>query len=150
MARTDGRWLAYTSGRGGRTQVYVQPYPGLDRLVQVSTNGGLAPAWARDGRELFYLGRRGMTAVEMKINGGNIVPGKPVELFRARGISIDPVRYDMNPVRFYDVTPDGQRFVIVYQEQPEADEDPYKKHHGQMVNVVLNWAEELKQKVPTE
>ncbi len=86
----------------------------------------------------------------MKINGGNIVPGKPVELFRARGISIDPVRYDMNPVRFYDVTPDGQRFVIVYQEQPEADEDPYKKHHGQMVNVVLNWAEELKQKVPTE
>ena len=43
--------------------------------------------------------------------------------------------------RNYDVSPDGQRFLMVKpieQEQPTAQ-----------INVVLNWFEELKQKVPT-
>ncbi len=50
----DGRWLAYASNESGQSEVYVQPYPGPGPRQQVSTDGGTAPAWARDARELFY------------------------------------------------------------------------------------------------
>ena len=50
----DGHWLAYVSNESGRRQVYVQPFPALDRKWQISTDGGRWPVWARDGRELFY------------------------------------------------------------------------------------------------
>ena len=50
----DGHWLAYASNESGRTEVYVQPYPGPGPRQQVSTDGGTGPAWSRDGRELFY------------------------------------------------------------------------------------------------
>ena len=46
----DGRWLAYSTFQS--QQVYVQPFPALDRQQQVSTVNGTAPAWRGDGREL--------------------------------------------------------------------------------------------------
>ena len=51
----DGRWLAYVSNQSGRVEVYVQPYPGPGARQQISVDGGTAPAWSRDGRELFYM-----------------------------------------------------------------------------------------------
>ena len=55
----DGRWLAYNSTGSLQQrilpQVYVQPYPALDRRAQVSIQGGINPAWRRDGREMYYL-----------------------------------------------------------------------------------------------
>jgi hypothetical protein len=53
----DGGWLAYASNESGRTEVYVQPYPGPGERHLISTNGGEQPAWSRDGRELFYVQR---------------------------------------------------------------------------------------------
>jgi serine/threonine-protein kinase len=50
----DGRFLAYTSNETGRNEVYVKPYPGPGARVQISSDGGLAPVWARHGKELFY------------------------------------------------------------------------------------------------
>ena len=50
----DGRWLAYMSNESGREEVYVQPFPGLDGKWLISANGGIAPVWGPDGRELFY------------------------------------------------------------------------------------------------
>jgi Tol biopolymer transport system component len=51
----DGAWIAYTSDESGKDEVYVQPFPGLGARHQISTDGGAAPAWSRDGRELFYI-----------------------------------------------------------------------------------------------
>src|SRR5205814_4655738 len=51
----DGRWLAYVSDESGRSEVYVQAYPGPGPRYQLSRDGGTAPAWSRDGHELFYL-----------------------------------------------------------------------------------------------
>ena len=42
----DGRWLAYAASDTGRFEVTLQPYPALDRRVQVSVSGGAAPRWA--------------------------------------------------------------------------------------------------------
>ena len=48
----DGRWLAYVSNYSGRYEIYVQPFPGPGGKWQISTEGGTAPLWARNGREL--------------------------------------------------------------------------------------------------
>ena len=51
----DGRWIAYQSDESGRFEIYVQPFPGPGRKVQVSGEGGVQVRWRRDGRGLSYL-----------------------------------------------------------------------------------------------
>jgi hypothetical protein len=51
----DGQWLAYVTDTTGSAEVWVRRYPTLDAAVRVSPNGGAEPAWAKNGRELFYL-----------------------------------------------------------------------------------------------
>ena len=66
----DGRWLAYQSEEAGRTEVYVRPYPGLGARVSISLQGGAEPAWAPNGRELFYRsGDSLMAAASMPRHG---------------------------------------------------------------------------------
>ena len=101
----DGHWLAYCSDESGRSQVYVQPYPGLDKRVAISTDGGAEPAWSRDGKELFYRIGGAMMSVAVKTSGTDFVPDKPVMLFRG-------VFLNTTPTRMYDVAPDG-RFLMV-------------------------------------
>jgi Tol biopolymer transport system component len=50
----DGRWVAYTSLESGAYEVYVRGLAGDARSVQISDRGGIAAAWSRDGRRLFY------------------------------------------------------------------------------------------------
>ena len=52
----DGRWIAYASNESGQFQVFVRPFPNVNEgRWQISPEGGTRPAWARDGKELFYL-----------------------------------------------------------------------------------------------
>ena len=81
----DGRWLAYSSNESGRDEVYVQPYSGPGGRQQVSTEGGAAPAWARNGHEMFYMtaqpsGAIRMMAVDVTL-GATFGAGKPRMLF---------------------------------------------------------------------
>ena len=130
----DGRWLAYVSDESGRDEVYVQPYPGPGGKWQISTEGGTEPAWNPNGRELFYRSGDKMMAVDIATKS-SFVAGKPRILFEGQ--------YVPTPVTApnYDVTPDGQRFLMLKStEQVQAAPT--------QINVVLNWFEELKQKVP--
>jgi eukaryotic-like serine/threonine-protein kinase len=127
-----GPWLAYVSDQSGRPEVYVRSYPGPGRRWQVSTDGGGEPTWARDGRELFYRNGRKMMSVQIA-EGSIFRPSTPRLLFEGDF----PVG---EPVIDFDVHPDGQRFVMIYPDRP----DPPVTH----INVVLNWFEELKQRVP--
>jgi Tol biopolymer transport system component len=55
----DGRWLAYESNETGKTEVYLRPFPNTNSgKWQISNGGGVAPLWARTGRELFYVSAR--------------------------------------------------------------------------------------------
>jgi serine/threonine-protein kinase len=140
----DGRWIAYDSAESGQLEVYVQAHPGPGRRYRVSTDGGMSPVWRGDGRELFY-GRRVFaipgqeaTAVEMMAVSVNPQPsltlGTPSVLFSGP--------YQMNgPARGYDVTSDGQRFLMI--RIPVRAPDVITQ-----LNVVQNWTEELKQGVP--
>jgi serine/threonine-protein kinase len=131
----DGRWLAYISDESGRYEIYVQPYPGPGGKWQISTEGGTEPAWNPNGRELFYRTGDKMMAVDIATKPGFTV-GKPRMLFEGQ--------YEVTPGAFpsYDVSSDGQRFLMLKSSE-SAQAAPTQ------INVVLNWSEELKQKVST-
>ena len=125
----DGRWLAYYSDESGRGETYVRSFPNPEqRKVDISTEGsepGLA--WAPDGRELFYLNGNRMMVVDIETET-DFIAGTPRVLFEAPF----PVSSD------FDITPDGQRFLMIRIGEQQA---------GQ-INIVLNWFEELKARVP--
>ena len=136
----DGNWIALTSNRSGRDQIYVKRYPAEGGLLAISTDGGQRPLWAPHSREIFYReGDKMMTAsVETE---PNLSAGRPRILFE--GLSRLPPGGVDQPVdqRDYDPTPDGQRFLMVKRGEESLPTQ---------INVVLNWAEELKRLVPTE
>jgi serine/threonine protein kinase len=125
----DGRWLAYVSDESGHNEVYVQPYPGPGGKWQISTEGGTEPVWARNG-ELFYRNGDKMMAVATTAKA-NFSADTPKVLFEGHYAT-----YNTMPA--YDVTPDGQRFLLA----KTAEQGP------QEISVVLNWTEELKKKAP--
>ena len=131
----DGRWLAYLSNESGRYEIYVQPYPGPGGKWQISTEGGSEPVWNPNGRELFYRSGGKMMAVDIATQPG-FAGGKPRILFEGQ--------YEPTPATTpnYDVSPDGKRFLML---KPSETQETAPTH----INVVLNWFEELKQKVPT-
>jgi Tol biopolymer transport system component len=126
----DGRWVAYQSDESGRFEVYVQAYPGPGTRIQVSTEGGLGPAWNPRGGELFYEAPAGVMSVRM-VNGRPV--GPPTKLF-----AFTSVAHILS--RAWDVSPDGQRFLAV--EPAEAGTA------SSQLNIVSNWFEELKARVP--
>jgi predicted Ser/Thr protein kinase len=130
----DGRWIAYTSGESGRVEIYVRPYPGPGGKYQISTEGGAEPVWNPKGRELFYRSGNKMMAVDVTIQPA-FSAGKPSVLFE--GAYVRTPRSLPN----YDVSPDGQRFLML--EGSEQGQAPTQ------INVVLNWFEELKRRVPS-
>ncbi len=131
----DGHWLAYVSDESGRPEVYVQPYPGPGGTWQISTEGGTEPAWNRNGRELFFRSSKKMMVVDV-ITRPSFSPGKPRLLFEGQYFASNWPLVSTA----YDVSADGQRFLMVKTaEQGSA---------ATQINVVLNWFEELKQKVP--
>jgi Tol biopolymer transport system component len=130
----DGRWLSYISDESGRYEVYVQPYPGPGGKWQISTEGGTEPVWNPNGRELFYRSGDKMMAVDIATQP-SFTLGKPHMLFQGPYIPTSAT------FPYYDVSPDGQRFLMLKPIE-SAEAAPTQ------INVVLNWFEELKQKVP--
>ncbi len=131
----DGRWLAYASDESGRYEIYVQPYPGPGGKWQISTEGGREPIWNRNGRELFYRNGNKMMSADIATRP-SFAAGTPKMLFEGQYQLLELSTPN------YDVSPDGQRFLMLKPaEQAES---------ATQINVVLNWFEELKQKVPTE
>jgi serine/threonine-protein kinase len=131
MLSPDDRWLAYVSNESGREEIYVRPFPGPGGRVQISTEGGIQPMWSKDGRELFYQNGNKMMAVAISMEP-ELAPGKPEVLFE--GAYQMGNRLSSN----YDVTPDG-RFVMIRTDESSAPAQ---------INVVLNWHQELLEKVP--
>ena len=127
----DGRWMAYASDDSGQMQVYVRPFPGPDRRWSVSTQGGTQPLWNRNGKEIFYRIGNKMMVVELS-GSVNLTLSQPRQLFDQRYV------FQNVSLANYDVSPDGQRFVMVKDEAGSG-----------RLNVVLNWTEELKRLVPT-
>ena len=134
----NGRWMAYRSDASGEQQLYVRPFRdasgGAQRLIS-NEPGATDAVWGPDGRELFYLTPDAAMAVEVD-TGDTFQRGTPRRLF-----SMGPY-YQGNSVN-WDISPDGQRFLMIKQGDVGDQDQP-----AQLI-VVQNWFEELKRLVPT-
>jgi len=125
----DGRWLAYQSDESGRVEVYVRPFPDVDKgHWQVSTDGGFAPRWSRDRRELFFSDPANVVAAAVRVDGSTFAAGKPVVLFPRASYGS------------YDVGRDGRFLVIKFG----------TLNQQQQIVIVQNWLEELKARVTSK
>jgi Tol biopolymer transport system component len=130
----DGRWLAWVSNHTGQYEVYVAPYPELDRRQQISSGSGVEPVWHPSGRELFYRQGWRVLSVPLTERNGVLRPGPSQVLFEGP--------YNLSRVghAHYDVTPDGERFVMV-EEDLKAFEN---------LRLILDWNQELPQLLPQD
>jgi len=135
----DGRWIAYQSDESGRPEIYVRPFPDVERgRWQLSSGGGSVPRWSRDGKEIFFAagpGGRGvfngtLMSVAVRTDGSTFIPEKPVALLTMAGYGIN-----------FDVAPDG-RFLFV--------KNSGATQELQQLIVVQNWIEELKARVASK
>ena len=120
----NGNWLTYVSNETGLDEVYVQRYPGPGGKEIVSRGGGTEPVWSPNGRELFYRNKGQMMVVTLRTDSG-LVADTPRVLFQDHYVTAPSETGRPN----YDVSPDGQRFVMVR----SSDQSPTHLH------VVHNW-----------
>jgi serine/threonine-protein kinase len=123
----DGRWLAYVDVQNGVDEVYLRPFPGPGGRYQISSGGGVEPAWAPDGRTLFYRGGAQLMAASLSTTPEpSVVRRDTLFPMEAQG---------SGPVAAYDVTPDGEHFVFA--------------RYGGVARppvVVVGWAEQLRRR----
>jgi eukaryotic-like serine/threonine-protein kinase len=129
----DKKWLAYVLNEGAQNDVYLRPYPAMDRRWAVSTQGGTQPVWNPTGKEIFYRSGDKMMAVDV-----DVTTSPEVKLSTPRVLFEQRYAYGAG-ITFanYDVTRDGQRFIMVKDEVT-----------GGRLNVVLNWLTELNRLAP--
>ena len=124
----NGRFIAFSSTESDRGEVYVSPFPNVtENRWQISRDGGLYPAWSRDGTELFFLAGDRMMRVPVELES-RFSHGMPEQLFRAA------IYKELG--RHFSVHPDGQSFVAV----EAADTRPTE------LVVVENWLDELEER----
>jgi Tol biopolymer transport system component len=125
----DGQWITYSSHESGSFETYVQRFPTPAAKQRISEGGGVHPRWTSGGRELVYWALPGgLNAVTLTPSASGLQVG------RARPIVQAPVLSLIDGRTHYDVTRDGQRFLL---RQPAGPQGPG-------IRVILNWAARLK------
>ncbi|HLK51495.1 MAG TPA: hypothetical protein VKT49_25315, partial [Bryobacteraceae bacterium] len=124
-------WVAYTSNDSGQSQLYVQAFPGVAAAPkgrwQISNGTAYEVRWRGDGKELYYETLDGkVMAAALQIGPQGVRPETPRELFAA------PFR--TGTLRGFDVTRDGQRFLMILQASAQDDR----------LTVVSNWQAALR------
>jgi serine/threonine-protein kinase len=138
----DGRWLAYVSNETGREEVYLTSFPGRERTLSVSRQGGAGPAWSRDGRTLYYLqGEESIMSVAV-MSGPPLSLGPPTLVCR-RPPDLREFPEAFPVVRSYDLHPDGRRFVFGTRGQAKSS-PPVTR-----LTLVHNWFAEVERLSPT-
>jgi len=122
----DRRWVAYASNESGSMEVYVTPFPSGKGKWQVSSGGGHEPKWRQDGKELFYLAPDSKMMAVPVSTGASFESGSPVALFQTH--RRQPI--SSQDTFSYDVSADGQRFLIATQVDESA---------AAPLSVFLNW-----------
>jgi len=141
----DGRFIAYESSKSGEFQVFVSQFPDVNAGTrQISTTGGVKPAWSSDGKELFYQRPvAGQGAGELYVAAVATTPvfshGPPVKLFDLRGILVSPIAPS------WDVSRDGKRFIAIKGDATTTALDQGANRPPFVF--IVNFAEELRGKL---
>ncbi len=141
----DGRWMAYQSNEEGQVEIYVRPFPDVNGgKWKVSTRGGEKHRWSSDGQELFYWTDDALMVVAVESEPAFNF-GTPEVLLQRQPF----VSYSMGAFRIsWDNHPDNQRFLMI--KHGATEDDQSAAGTPRKINIILNWFEELKQKVPTD
>jgi serine/threonine-protein kinase len=132
----DGNWVAYASDETGQPEVYAQRFPELGGKVSISAGLGIHPLWAPDSRSVYFVDPDGMQVVPVELDSSLRVGGAEV-LFPVVG-------YVVAPLRNHDLSPDGQRFLMLKEDAATTSDGDGAPD----VILVQNWTEELKERVP--
>jgi serine/threonine protein kinase len=137
----DGQLMAYASDESGRAEVYVRRFPEVNKgKWQISTNGGSSPLWSPDGQELFYLSEDNSVMTVAVQTSPMVTFGTPKTLFQSTNVG-----FTTGGGTPWDIHPDGKRFLMMKPPGAVLSEDD--SLHPK-ITIVLNWFEELKQRVP--
>jgi eukaryotic-like serine/threonine-protein kinase len=141
----DGSWVAYQSNETGTPAVYVQPFPATGSRFQASVNAPQDdphhPLWSRDGTELFYVAGPNRLVVTSVTNRSGLMFTNPVLIQTGtwKNTFGGPTT-----IRNYDVSPDSKRFIGVIASGLSQSGTP----RAPQIQIVLNWIQELQQRVP--
>jgi hypothetical protein len=135
--------MAYWSTETGQWGIFVRPFPEVNQgKWQVSTVPGESPRWSPDGREIFYISQTGDAVMAVSVETEpTFSAGKPRELFRGTFVA----GYQASPP--YDIHPDGKRFLMI---KPPPGAISTVATGPRKITIVLNWFEELKERVPVD
>ena len=101
----DGGWITYQSRESGTNQVYVARFDPIASSVrvarQISAAEAFFPRWRKDGKEIFYSSPRRLMAASVTLTKTSVKVGEERELIDSG-----------QTLTGYDVSPDGQRFVL--------------------------------------
>jgi len=126
----DGNHVLFVSYESGQAEIYIRSFPQGDRQWKVSTNGGEKPRWSPTEDEVYYVeGDNSLMAVPVSARG-ELTVGTPAELFQHAGLTPG------DPYPPYDVSADGQRFLIP---EPVSQETARPT-----IRVVENWFSEFR------
>ena len=118
MISPDGKWMAYASDESGSWEIYATTFPDASGKWQISRGGGTEPRWRGDGKEIFYLAPGGVLTAASVSTVGTFSTGSPTPLFQFHGRAA----ISSTDVFSYDVSKDGQRFLVNRYEKPASIE----------------------------
>ena len=140
----NGRWLAYGSGpQSLAMDIFVEPFPPTGSIRKVSQTGGYFPLWSPDGDRLFYrpairfLGTGVGTLLSVDVVTEPTFALGDQQTLPIEGFTIVAFHRD------YDITPDGERLLMVFPADQTEDATTMTQ-----INIVLNWFQELTERVP--
>jgi serine/threonine-protein kinase len=138
----DGRWVAYNSNESGDYDIYVRSFPQAAGQVRVSSGGGIEPLWAPDGMAIYFRDPSGSRVMRALVTpGAELRVATPQMLFEGRWSSRSRSFMSSN----WDLHPDGDTFLMVTDPRAEV---PGSASSGVFLRLVVNWFEELKERVP--
>ena len=133
----DGRWLAYASNEAGRAEIYVRPFPSGSGRWQVSDNGGGVPALVgQRSRALLPRGRRADGRLDRGGRRQHAYRQAGPAVHRAVPRRVGGIAISGNTFADYDVSADGQRFVMFPSTEVEST------NRG-VVTFVTRWFDDL-------
>jgi serine/threonine protein kinase len=132
----DGHWVAYQAAAQPHSSIYVRPYPATGAVYLAPEDADSHhPVWSSDGKQLFYVAGPFMVGHVSFEARPAVTFGKPVRLPKGGFNTAVPAA-----VRTYDILPDGKHFLGAAARGVGTQGQPG-------IQVVLNWFEELKQRV---
>jgi hypothetical protein len=109
--------------------------------------GGDSPLWSPGVRELFYRNGNSVFAVPVETIP-EFKPGKATKIFSGPYVSSAVRRPGIPFHNTWDIHTDGDRFLMI--KEPGSASDKSSKESPRQINVIINWFEELKEKVPVQ